>query len=84
MQSTLENNRILRSDVDSKSKVFGEKIGLIARLFGCWHKNMSRPFPEAGETYVSCLNCGARRHFDPESLITIGTFHYPPEINHGS
>jgi hypothetical protein len=28
------------------------------RLFGCWHRNMSRPFTISGWTYEVCLDCG--------------------------
>jgi hypothetical protein len=27
-------------------------------LFGCWHRNLSRPFTLTGRTYEVCLNCG--------------------------
>jgi hypothetical protein len=27
-------------------------------LFGCWHRNLSRPFTVSGRTYEVCLNCG--------------------------
>lgn len=27
-------------------------------LFGCWHRNLSRPFTLSGWTYEVCLNCG--------------------------
>ena len=31
---------------------------LIQRIFGCWHRNVSRPFTISGRTYEVCLNCG--------------------------
>jgi hypothetical protein len=36
----------------------------LTRLFGCWHKKMSPPFTHEGDTYRTCMNCGARRQFN--------------------
>lgn len=60
--------------------VFGEKVGLMAKLFGCWHENMSRPFGEGKIIYRACLNCGARKQFNTETLQTFGKFYYPPLV----
>jgi hypothetical protein len=30
----------------------------LERIFGCWHRNVSRPFTISGRTYEVCLNCG--------------------------
>jgi hypothetical protein len=27
-------------------------------FFGCWHRNLSRPFTLSGRTYEVCLSCG--------------------------
>ena len=29
-------------------------------VFGCWHRNVSRPFTLSGWTYEVCLNCGKK------------------------
>lgn len=58
--------------------VFGKKVGVIAKLFGCWHENISRPFVQGKTAYRSCLKCGARKQFNPETLETYGTFYFPP------
>lgn len=58
---------------------FGKKIGLAAALFGCWHKNLSRPFTYAEESYCVCLNCGARRNFNAKTLTVSGSFYFPPQ-----
>ena len=58
--------------------VFGEKMGIIAKLFGCWHNNISRPFVQGNTAYRCCLECGARRQFNPETLETYGAFYFPP------
>lgn len=50
----------------------------MARLFGCWHKNISRPFKQGDTSYRCCLECGARKQFDPETLRTYGNFYFPP------
>lgn len=55
----------------------GGAIGdLITRLFGCWHKEMSRPFSSQGQTYRSCLTCGARRQFNLGRWKMQGGFYY--------
>ena len=33
-------------------------------LFGCWHRNVSRPFTLSGWTYEVCLNCGRKFAYD--------------------
>lgn len=49
----------------------------VARIFGCWHVNMSRPFSRGNETYRTCVECGARRRFDLEQWEMAGSFYYP-------
>jgi hypothetical protein len=60
--------------------VFGAEIGVITSLFGCWHERVSRPFTEGKSAYRACLNCGARKPFDKETLETKDKFYYPPII----
>ena len=48
-----------------------------ARIFGCWHLNMSRPFSRGNESYRTCVACGARRRFDLERWEMVGSFYYP-------
>ena len=60
--------------------VFAQKSGLMAKLFGCRHENIGRPFNYGNTAYRSCLNCGARRQFNPETLETYGSFYFPPVI----
>lgn len=48
-----------------------------ARIFGCWHGNLSRPFSRGNETYRTCAACGARRRFDLERWEMVGPFYYP-------
>lgn len=55
----------------------GRGVGkLVTRIFGCWHKEMSRPFSNQGQTYRSCLDCGARRKFNVGSWEMQGDYYY--------
>jgi hypothetical protein len=56
---------------------FGRKIGLMAKLFGCRHGDMGRPFTSGKTAYRACLKCGARRQFNPQTLETHGNFYFP-------
>ena len=61
----------------------GGGIGsLVARVFGCWHREMSRPFSRQGQSYRSCLNCGASRKFNVSRWEMTGNFYYArPNVN---
>jgi len=48
----------------------------LGEVFGCQHKEMSRPFSRHGETYRVCIACGARRKFDQQKWNTQGPFYY--------
>lgn len=51
---------------------------LLIRIFGCSHRDMSRPFsPRAGLSYRSCLTCGARRNFDTKAYEMVGPYFFP-------
>lgn len=50
--------------------------GWITKLFGCWHKEMSRPFSLYGQAYRTCLDCGARRQFNVRSWQMQGDYYY--------
>jgi hypothetical protein len=60
------NNRVVRQ----------RRMGLTARLFGCHHKRLSLPRSNGSESYRECVNCGARRNFNPETWQTIGPFYF--------
>ena len=47
-----------------------------ARVFGCWHREMSRPFTLEGQSYRACLDCGARRAFDTANWKMVGAYSY--------
>jgi hypothetical protein len=56
----------------SYTRIFGTAI---ARLFGCRHRKLSRPFTGGEQTYIACLTCGMRRAFDPEMWTPYGSFY---------
>jgi len=78
MQAVLEQNHIVELGKIQTEKTFGTKIGLVVKLFGCWHKQLSRPFTNNKSSYRTCLCCGARKRFDTQNLKTFGSFYYPP------
>jgi hypothetical protein len=53
-------------------------VGIIASLFGCRHRQLSRPFSSLNDSYRVCINCGARRRFNPNTLQTFGRFYFSP------
>jgi hypothetical protein len=63
-----------------ESDVFGEKVGLMGKIFGCGHEELSRPFSRHGIGFRECLRCGARKRFDTETFTSIGGFYYPPRV----
>lgn len=81
MQAILEQNRIAESVINKTNGAFGNRISVFGKLFGCWHKNLSRPFTVGNDSYRACLHCGARKHFDTQILKTFGSFHYPPTVS---
>ena len=81
MQAVLDQGRIAREILDRTDGAFGNKIGLIGKVFGCWHKELSRPFTNRNASYRACLHCGARKKFDTKTLKTTGPFYYPPAVS---
>jgi hypothetical protein len=62
------------------NQVFGRKLSIITKLFGCRHEDISRPFANGTAIYRSCLQCGARRQFNFNTFETYGNFYFPPVI----
>lgn len=58
------------------SSVTGKIGDLMARVFGCRHGELSRPFSREGNTYRTCLHCGAQRQFNLASWQMQGKFFY--------
>lgn len=71
----------VRMEHSNKSFVAGKVGGWIGRMFGCWHKEMSRPFSSEGQTYRACLTCGARRSFNLSEWEMRGSFYYSLPTN---
>lgn len=81
MQAVLEQINIAEKINNKTSDSFGKKIGIFASVFGCWHKQLSRPITHDKESYRACLHCGARQKFDAERMKTTKRFYYPPIIS---
>ncbi len=81
MNQVLDQNRIAQTLLEKGNRVFGEKIGIMGKIFGCWHKRLTRPFTNQKASYRACLECGALKRFDTETLQTVGPFYYPPVIS---
>ena len=77
MQAAAELN-IASSTVPQmdSSSVTGRLNTLMARVFGCRHADMSRPFSRDGRTYRSCLNSVAQRQFNLGNWTMQGGFYY--------
>lgn len=81
MNRVLDQSGIAKRVINRTENIFGEKIGLVGLLFGCRHRQLTRPFTVERQSYRACLECGARRHFDAENLKTFGSFYYPPTVS---
>lgn len=80
MQGILEQNLTIERVDHRTDTPLGTKIGLLGKLFGCWHKDLSRPFTDIRSSYRVCTDCGARTEFDTRNFKTLGTFYYPPSV----
>ena len=62
-------------------RVGGRFKAAYARIFGCWHREMSRPITRQRHTYRVCLDCGAHRTFDTEQWKMVGPYfcEIPPQ-----
>ena len=78
LQNVFQNSKYKETALDER--VFGKKLGLAARLLGCRHSRLTRPFGSGGSAYMSCLECGARKHFNPDTLETSRGFYSAPAI----
>ncbi len=76
MQAVLENKQLWEKEKIRKKE---KAVSFFTGIFGCWHKELSRPFTTSNNSYRVCLNCGARRHFNAETLETYGQFYFPLE-----
>lgn len=51
-------------------------LQMLASIFGCQHRRISRPFTRQGQSYRACLGCGARTRFDLQTWKTSGEFYH--------
>ncbi|HKR15586.1 MAG TPA: hypothetical protein VJT15_26195, partial [Pyrinomonadaceae bacterium] len=72
-QLTIPNTTVAQLDSGSATGRIGS---LVARVFGCRHAEMSRPFSRDGRAYRSCLNCGAQRQFNLSNWQMQGHYYY--------
>jgi len=72
-QAVIQNSSVLMQKIPS-----GGGIGsLVTRVFGCWHKQMSRPFSNnQGQAYRTCLDCGASRRFNVRNWEMQGRYYF--------
>jgi hypothetical protein len=80
MQGILEQNLTSERASDRNDDSLGTKIGLLGKIFGCWHKDLTRPFTNRKGSYRVCTDCGACKVFDTKSFKTLGKFYYPPSV----
>jgi hypothetical protein len=73
---TLEN--YAHSEQKRVSKMRPNLGRWLSELFGCQHKQMSRPFSRHGETYRVCIACGARRQFNEQTWNSAGPYYFKP------
>ena len=71
MQLILDQNLPAANIVKIQTASAGRRIGLLASLFGCWHKRLTRPFTTDKDTYMACLECGARKKVDAKKFQSI-------------
>ncbi len=71
--SQLDSSSVTRRESDSAAGRLGS---LVARVFGCRHAELSRPFSRDGRAYRSCVNCGAQRQFNLGNWQMQGSFYY--------
>jgi hypothetical protein len=65
----------IHSDSDRESGFSQSLANFANRVFGCWHRELSRPFTRQGQTFRTCLGCGARREFDLSKWENKGGFY---------
>ena len=70
----------MKSVSQQTHKLNEKPVGIFTGIFGCWHHDLSRPFTTKSGSYRACLNCGARKHFDPKTLKTFGRFYFQSPV----
>ena len=73
---TKEVSEMHNGHVTESGQATGRISNFMARVFGCRHGELSRPFSHGGRAYRSCLNCGAQRRFNLGDWQMQGDFYY--------
>lgn len=71
--------KVLQFTTTNRSTMRRESSGfshVVASIFGCWHRQVSRPFTRQGQTYRSCLSCGAQKKLDLNAWEDRGHFYH--------
>jgi hypothetical protein len=77
MEATLGTlDRYANGDASRLRDVSRNLGNWLVGLFGCTHKQLSRPFSRQGESYRVCIACGAQRRFDAQTWNSRGPFFY--------
>lgn len=85
MQAVLKQSGFAAKAIDITSEELrGRKIGIVGKIFGCWHKRLTKPMTSERTTYRACLDCGARKNFDAVTFRSSGSFYYPPTAGIGN
>ena len=83
MQAAAHLNIPNSKAIKLESSPVTRKIGsLMARVFGCRHAVLTRPFSRGGRAYRSCVNCGAQRQFNLGNWEMQGGFFYGQPQRH--
>jgi hypothetical protein len=78
MQAVATLNDYSRREQKRRSDLTLAVSQWVGKVFGCAHKDMSRPFSRHGDTYRVCIACGAHRGFDEKTWKSRGPYYYKP------
>jgi hypothetical protein len=81
MQAVLEQKLMTGGMAKQPTDEKIRKVGFLSSLFGCWHPRLTRPISDNHTTYQTCVQCGARRHYDTDTFKPTGSFYYPAKID---
>jgi hypothetical protein len=59
------------------SRLIDDLKYFMARITGCWHRKLSRPFTRGKQTFRVCIRCGMYRDFDLQDWKSTGRFYSP-------
>ncbi|MDX6611246.1 MAG: hypothetical protein QOD75_432 [Blastocatellia bacterium] len=76
-QLTITSHTVAQMNVVRGAGSLWTRLGIwLTRVLGCWHTEMSRPVSIQGQTYRTCLDCGAQRQFNTRNWEMQGDFYY--------